>query len=240
MQIHIISLFPQEVEAFAGVGVVGRALQNGKLELRVWNPRRHTSDVHASVDDRPYGGGPGMVMCVEPLRKTIAEVKSLAPKGSPVIYMSPAGCRFDQQQAVQMAQLPGMILVAGRYEGIDERLIVHDIDIELSIGDYVLSGGELPALAVMDAVARLIPGVLGDEESALQDSFMQGALDYPHYTRPAEIDGQKVPEVLLSGDHQAIAEWRKQQALQRTQQRRPDLLEKNDCSEAGNKNAVKK
>ena len=224
MQIHIISLFPQEVEAFAHIGVVGRAIKDGKVTLQVWNPRDNTSDVHATVDDRPYGGGPGMVMKVEPLRKTIQQVKDIAPQGSPVVYLSPAGQVLQQKMAINMSQSQGLILLAGRYEGIDERLIERDVDMELSIGDYVLSGGELPALVLMDTIVRLLPGVLGDEQSSQQDSFMQGILDYPHYTRPAEIDGQKVPEVLMSGDHKAIAKWRAEEAQQRTRVRRPDLL----------------
>ena len=224
MQIHIISLFPQEVEAFAHIGVVGRAIKDGKVTLQVWNPRDNTSDVHATVDDRPYGGGPGMVMKVEPLRKTIQQVKEIAPQGSPVVYLSPAGQVLQQKMAINMSQLPGLILLAGRYEGIDERLIERDVDLELSIGDYVLSGGELPALVLMDSIVRLLPGVLGDDESSQQDSFMQGILDHPHYTRPAEVDGQQVPEVLMSGDHKAIAKWRAEQAHQRTSVRRPDLL----------------
>jgi len=204
MQIHIISLFPHEVEAFAHIGVVGRAIKDGKVSLQVHNPRDNTSDVHATVDDRPYGGGPGMVMKVEPLRKTIQQVREIAPQGSPVVYLSPAGQVLQQELAINMCTLPGLILLAGRYEGIDERLIQRDVDLELSIGDYVLSGGELPALVLMDSVIRLLPGVLGHDESSQQDSFMQGVLDHPHYTRPAVIDGQKVPEVLMSGDHKAI------------------------------------
>ena len=224
MQIHIISLFPQEVENFAQIGVVGRAIKDGKVMLQVWNPRDNTSDVHATVDDRPYGGGPGMVMKVEPLRKTIQQVKEIAPQGCPVVYLSPAGQVLQQKMAINMSQLPGVILLAGRYEGIDERLIERDVDMELSIGDYVLSGGELPALVLMDSIVRLLPGVLGDDESSQQDSFMQGILDHSHYTRPAEFDGQKVPEVLMSGDHKAIARWRAEEALKRTRVRRPDLL----------------
>jgi tRNA (guanine37-N1)-methyltransferase len=224
MQIHIITLFPKEVEAFAQTGVVGRALKDKKVDLKLWNPRDNTSDKHGTVDDRPYGGGPGMVLKVEPLRKTIAQAKEMAPLGSPVVYMSPAGERLKQNVSQRMAALPGIILIAGRYEGIDERVIQQDVDHELSVGDYVLSGGELPALVVMDSVVRLLPGVLGDDESAQQDSFMQGLLDYPHYTRPEEVDGQRVPDVLLSGDHQAIAKWRAEQALKRTKIRRPDLL----------------
>lgn len=224
MQIHIISIFPQEVEAFARAGVIGRALSNKKISLQVWDPRDNTLDVHATVDDRPYGGGPGMVMKVEPLRKTINQVKNVAPEGSPVVYLSPAGEVFNQKTAVKMTELSGIILLAGRYEGIDQRVIDNDIDLELSIGDYVLTGGELPALVVMDAVVRMLPGVLGHNESAQQDSFMHDLLDHPQYTRPESIDGQRVPPVLLSGDHKAIRQWRKDQAQMKTTQKRPDLI----------------
>jgi len=223
MHIHIISLFAQELQAFAQIGVIGRALQSGKASLSVWNPRDFTQDAHQTVDDRPYGGGPGMVMKADVLRKVITEVKQEAPKGSPVIYLSPQGVRFNQQRAKDFADLPGLILLAGRYEGIDQRVIEQDIDLEISLGDFVLSGGELPALSIMDAVIRMLPDVLGDNESALQDSFMQGLLDCPHYTRPEVVDGQAVPEVLLSGDHQKIAAWRLQAAQEATKIKRPDL-----------------
>ena len=223
MHIHIISLFAQELQAFAQIGVIGRALQSGKASLSVWNPRDFTQDAYQTVDDRPYGGGPGMVMKADVLRKVITEVKQEAPKGSPVIYLSPQGVRFNQQRAKDFADLPGLILLAGRYEGIDQRVIEQDIDLEISLGDFVLSGGELPALSIMDAVIRMLPDVLGDNESALQDSFMQGLLDCPHYTRPEVVDGQAVPEVLLSGDHQKIAAWRLQAAQEATKIKRPDL-----------------
>lgn len=229
MQIHIISLFANEVEQFAQVGVVGRALKEGHVQLRLWNPRSETQDVHQTVDDRPYGGGPGMVMKVEPLRQIIAKVRKAAPKGAPVVYLSPQGEVFNQDQAKNFTSLPGIILLAGRYEGIDQRVLEHDVDMEISVGDYVLSGGELPALTVMDAVVRLLPNVLGDSESAQQDSFMAsqgGLLDHPHYTRPESIDGQVVPSVLLSGDHQKIADWRLQEAKQATQRKRPDIWKK--------------
>jgi len=225
----VISVLP---EMFAALhhGVIGRAIDRGDVDLRVWNPRDFADDVHRTVDDRPYGGGPGMVMRVEPLRKAIEAACRESP-GAPVVYLSPQGRRFDQRAAARLAQRPGMILLAGRYEGVDERLIERLVDEEWSIGDYVLSGGELPAMVVMDAVIRLLPGVLGHAESAEQDSFVDGLLDCPHYTRPEVIDGRKVPPVLLSGDHEQIRRWRLRQALGRTWSRRPDLLEGRQLSD---------
>jgi tRNA (guanine37-N1)-methyltransferase len=224
MRIDIITLFPEMVRECASHGIQGRAIKNGLLELQTWNPRDYTEDKHRGVDDRPYGGGPGMVMQVQPLRATIQAARAMAT-AAPVIYLSPQGTRFDQRKAQQLAGLEHMILVAGRYEGVDERFIDLDVDEELSAGDYVLSGGELPALIVMDAVTRLLPGALGDADSAQEDSFMDGLLDYPHYTRPEEIDGLQVPGELLGGNHADIRRWRARQALGRTWQRRPDLLE---------------
>jgi tRNA (guanine37-N1)-methyltransferase len=221
----VISLFPEMVAAIGEYGVVGRAQKRGLIGLDLENPRDHTSDVHRTVDDRPYGGGPGMVMKYEPLAAAIEVVRSRAPAGSPVVCLSPQGRVFDQATARRYASLPGVILLAGRYEGIDERLIEAHVDEELSLGDFVLSGGEVAAMAVIDAVVRLLPGVLGDDESAAQDSFMEGLLDCPHYTRPEEVDGRRVPEVLLSGDHAEIARWRLKQALGRSYLRRPDLVE---------------
>jgi tRNA (guanine37-N1)-methyltransferase len=189
-----------------------------------WNPRDYTLDRHGSVDDKPYGGGPGMVMQVQPLRAALQAVKS-AGLDAPVIYLSPQGERFTQDTARRLAGRGRLILLAGRYEGIDERLIDMEVDEEISIGDYVLSGGELPVLVVMDAITRLLPGALGDADSALEDSFMGGLLDYPHYTRPEQIENRQVPQVLLSGNHAAIHRWRRKQALGRTRLRRPDLLE---------------
>jgi len=223
MRIDVVTLFPDMIRERSGYGVQGRALQNGVLELHTWNPRDYTLDRHRAVDDRPYGGGPGMVMQVQPLRDAIRKARAAGP-AAPVIYLSPQGRRFDQPQARALAGLDRLILVAGRYEGIDERLIGLEVDDELSIGDYVLSGGELPALVVIDAVTRLLPGALGDADSAQEDSFMDGLLDYPHYTRPEEIDGLRVPEALLGGNHAEIRRWRHKQALGRTWQRRPDLL----------------
>ncbi|HWP94405.1 MAG TPA: tRNA (guanosine(37)-N1)-methyltransferase TrmD [Gammaproteobacteria bacterium] len=225
MRIDVVTLFPPMVEAIAGYGVTGRAIERGLLELNTWNPRDYAMDRHRTVDDRPYGGGPGMVMKVEPLREAIRDARAASGGRSKVIYLSPQGRRFDQMVARELARRDGIILVAGRYEGVDERLIEMEVDEELSIGDYVLSGGELAALVVIDACARLVPGVLGDAESAGQDSFANGLLDYPHYTRPEEIDGRRVPAVLLEGNHAAIRRWRLKQALGRTWQRRPDLLE---------------
>ncbi len=224
MRFDVVTLFPEMVESVASAGVLGRAIKNGQLQLNSWNPRDYTHDRHRTVDDRPYGGGPGMLMKVEPLKAAIEDAKNSAT-GSKVIYMSPQGRPVTQQAVQQLAEEPGLILIAGRYEGIDERIIETYVDEEWSIGDYVLSGGELPALVLIDAVARMIPGVLGDENSAQQDSFMQGLLDCPHYTRPEEIDGLTVPEVLLSGNHREIERWRLKQSLGRTWLRRPDLLQ---------------
>jgi len=228
MRFDVVTLFPEMVESVAKVGVLGRAITNGQLQLNSWNPRDYTKDKHRTVDDRPYGGGPGMLMKVEPLKLAIEDAKQEAQNNgfhSRVIYMSPQGKRVTQQDVVRLAEQPGLILIAGRYEGIDERIIETHVDEEWSIGDYVLSGGELPALVMIDAIARMIPGVLGDENSAKEDSFMQGLLDCPHYTRPEEIDGRTVPQVLLSGNHRDIDRWRLQQSLGRSWLRRPDLIE---------------
>ncbi len=224
MQMLVVSLFPAMVNAVALHGVVGRAVEAGLLRLQYLNPRDFTDDAHRTVDDRPYGGGPGMVMKYAPLAAAIHAARAAAPEGSPVVCLSPQGRRFDQSTARRYAALPGLVLLAGRYEGIDERLIECEVDEELSLGDFVLSGGEIAAMAVIDAVARLQPGVLGDETSAEQDSFSEGLLDHPHYTRPEVIDGQRVPEVLLSGDHARIARWRRKQAIGRSYTRRPDLV----------------
>jgi len=227
MKFDVVTLFPEMVESVASVGVLGRAVKNGQIQLNSWNPRDYTEDKHRTVDDRPYGGGPGMLMKVEPLKAAIEGAKKSAEANnvqSKVIYMSPQGKPVTQQDVLALAEQPGLIIIAGRYEGIDERIIESYVDEEWSIGDYVLSGGELPALVLIDAVARMLPGVLGDEKSAQQDSFMQGFLDCPHYTRPEEIDGRSVPDVLLSGNHRDIDEWRLKQSLGRTWLRRPDLL----------------
>jgi len=222
MRFDVISLFPEMFDAMR-FGVAGRAIERGLVGMRHWNPRDYTVDVHRTVDDRPYGGGPGMVMMVEPLRKALQAATAASP-GSRVVYLSPQGRRFDQAAAADMASLSGLILLAGRYEGVDERLVDAYVDEEWSIGDYVLSGGELPAMVLMDTVVRLLPGVLGHADSAAQDSYADGLLDCPHYTRPEEIEGRTVPDVLLSGNHERIRRWRLQQALGRTWLRRPDLM----------------
>jgi tRNA (guanine37-N1)-methyltransferase len=223
MRFDVISLFP---EMFAAMrqGVTGRAIERGQVTLQLWNPRDYADDAHRTVDDRPYGGGPGMVMMIEPLRQAIQAARSAAPE-SRVLYLSPQGRSLDQAAVREMAAEPGLVLLAGRYEGVDERLIDAFVDEEWSIGDYVLSGGELPAMVLMDAVIRLLPGVLGHADSAEQDSYVDGLLDCPHYTRPEDVEGSAVPEVLLSGNHELIRRWRLQQALGRTWLRRPDLLE---------------
>ena len=224
MHISVVTLFPEEVELIGRFGVLGQAVRGGRIELTTVDPRSFAADPHRTVDDRPYGGGPGMVMKVEPLRSAIRAARGKAPAGAKVVVTSAQGRLFDQALAWELAAAPGIILVAGRYEGIDERLIEMEADVEVSIGDYVLSGGELPAMVIADAVARLVPGVLGEAESARQDSFEDGLLDCPHYTRPEEVDGHRVPAVLKSGDHAAIAEWRRREALRRTWKRRPDLI----------------
>ena len=231
MHIDIVTLFPEFALSVGSVGITGRAVRRGLLSLQAQNPRDYTDDVHRTVDDRPYGGGPGMVMKVEPLQRAIAAAKVTQPAAK-VICLSPQGERFDQRVAERLADEQALILVAGRYEGIDERLIERECDLELSIGDYIISGGELAAMIVVDAVARLLPGVLGDEQSALQDSFSDGLLDCPHYTRPEVYQGAAVPDVLLSGDHAAITRWRRQQALGRTATRRPDLLDQDSLGES--------
>lgn len=226
MRIHIVTLFPELISGALGYGVLGRAIAGELLEVAVSNPRDLAEDRHATVDDRPYGGGPGMVLKVEPTRTCLRQARAALPTGSRSIYLSAQGAPLDHAKVCELAKLPGLLLLAGRYEGVDERLVEGEIDEELSIGDYVVSGGEFPALVVMDAVARLLPGVLGDEMSAEQDSFVDGLLDCPHYTRPETVDEESVPDVLLSGNHEDIRRWRRKQALGRTWMRRPDLIEK--------------
>lgn len=223
-RIDIVTLFPQMFAALTDYGVVGRALQDSRLGFATWNPRDFTEDKHRTVDDRPYGGGPGMVMQVAPLQRAIQAARAAAPGDACCVYLSPQGKLLDQQTLMRLLAKPRLLLLAGRYEGLDERLIDAEVDIELSIGDYVLSGGELPAMVLIDALLRWLPGVLGDEESVRQDSFAKGLLDHPHYTRPEVLDGVVVPDVLLSGDHARIARWRLKQALGRTWQRRPELI----------------
>ena len=226
MNIYLITLFPELIQQAVAFGVLGRAIKQQQLYLHCFNPRDYTEDRHHKVDDRPYGGGPGMLMKVEPLAKAIMAAKEVSGVSARVVYLSPQGLQLNQQLVVKTAtQENDLILIAGRYEGIDERLIESLVDEEWSVGDYVLSGGEFAALVVVDAITRLLPGVLGDDESALQDSFMQGLLDCPHYTRPETVNGQNVPDVLLSGDHKAIRRWRLKQSLGRTWLRRPDLLD---------------
>ena len=226
MRIDVITLFPEMFGVLAKYGITGRAIEHGLLELVTWNPRDQTSDRHRTVDDRPYGGGPGMVMKVQPLRDTLLQIRQMVREAGRTIYLTPQGHLLTQSGVRELAARSHLILLAGRYEGIDERLIELQVDEEWSIGDYVLSGGELAAMVVIDAITRLLPGALGDPESARQDSFMDGLLDCPHYTRPEEIDGLRVPPVLLSGNHAAIARWRLREALGRTWLRRPDLLAK--------------
>lgn len=222
--IGAISLFPEMFDAITKQGVISRAIKDELISFNCWDPRDYTTDKHRTVDDRPYGGGPGMLMMVEPLKQAIVAAKAAAGEGAKVIYLSPQGRKLDQQGAKELAQSEKLILVAGRYEGIDERIIESYIDEEWSVGDFILTGGELPAMTLIDAVARLVPGVLGHHQSAEQDSFSDGLLDCPHYTRPQTLDGKHVPAVLLSGDHQKIAQWRLKQSLGRTWLRRPDLL----------------
>jgi len=231
MRIDVVTLFPEAFEALAGLGVTGRALRGEVAGLHCWNPRDFATDVHRTVDDRPYGGGPGMVMAVEPLRSAIRAAREANGAACAVSLLSPQGRRLAQDDVRRLAERDGLVLVCGRYEGIDERLVEAEVDEEWSIGDYVLSGGELAAAVLVDAVVRLLPGALGHAASAAQDSFMDGLLDCPHYTRPEEVDGRRVPEVLLSGDHEAIRRWRRQQALGRTWLRRPDLLEGRELDE---------
>jgi len=224
MRIEVVTLFPRMIAGALEFGIVGRAIARGLLTVGTEDPRAHTSDVHRTVDDRPYGGGPGMVMKPEPLLRAIRAAHARLPPSSPRVYLSAQGERFGQVQAQALAALPGVLLVAGRYEGVDERVVELGIDRELSVGDYVLSGGELPALTVIDALARLLPGALGDERSSVEESFAQGLLEGPQYTRPEVFEGRTVPSVLLSGDHADIRRWRLAQALRRTLERRPELL----------------
>jgi tRNA (guanine37-N1)-methyltransferase len=225
MRVDVITLFPELVEQVIEYGVVGRAAEQNLLELRCWNPRDYTHDRHRTVDDRPYGGGPGMLMKVQPLQDAIAAVRQ-QNAAARLVYLSPQGQLLDQRKLERQVALGSVIFLCGRYEGIDERLIQREVDEEWSLGDYVISGGELAAMVCIDAMTRLIPGALGHDESASQDSFSAGLLDCPHYTRPEDYRGDRVPEVLMNGNHRDIEAWREQQALGRTWQRRPDLLEK--------------
>jgi len=224
VDVAVVSLFPEMLAPVVQFGVVGRAVRRNLARVTPVDPRTFATDAHGTVDDRPYGGGPGMVIRVEPFATAIDAARKQVPAGSPVVFLSPQGRPFDQSAAMRYASLPGLVLVAGRYEGFDERLIEIAGGEEVSVGDFVLSGGEIAAMAVLDATFRLLPGVLGDDQSALQESFADGLLDHPHYTRPEVAYGRPVPRVLIEGNHEAIRRWRRKQALGRTSLRRPDLL----------------
>jgi tRNA (guanine37-N1)-methyltransferase len=230
LQFDVVTLFPRMIEAVVAEGITARARERGLLELVMWNPRDFVTNGHRTVDDRPYGGGPGMVMMADPLEKAIGAARqrqtSCGVRGPHVVHLSPQGRLLSHAVVMELAAKPGLVLLAGRYEGVDERVIERVVDEEISIGDYVLSGGELAAMVVIDAIARQLPGALGDGQSAEQDSFVNGLLDCPHYTRPEVHAGAAVPAVLLSGNHADIARWRLKQALGRTWRRRPDLLER--------------
>ena len=224
MLIQAITIFPEMFDSIVEYGVTGRARKQNLWQFQAINPRKFADNKLGYIDDRPFGGGPGMIMMAPPLQAAIEEAKTNSQKPAKVIYLSPQGQSLTHKKAAELAELPHLVLLCGRYEGIDERLLQSSVDEEISIGDFVVSGGELPAMMLMDAVLRLIPGVLGDADSAGQDSFANGLLDCPHYTRPIEFQGMTVPAVLRSGNHALIAEWRLEQALRRTLQRRPDLL----------------
>ncbi len=230
MRFDVITLFPEMVKQAAQVGVTGKAIENAIVTLNVWNPRDYTQDRHKTVDDRPFGGGQGMVMKYQPLHDAVMAAKVDSKNDCKVVYLSPQGKPLNQLLLSGASKLSQLILVAGRYEGLDERFIQRDCDEEWSLGDYVISGGELAALIVVDGVTRLLPNVLGNEQSALQDSHSDGLLDYPQFTRPEVVDGESVPDVLLSGNHAEIARWRMKQALGRTWQKRPDLLKNKTLS----------
>ena len=230
MQFDVITLFPEMFTALTASGITRRAFEQQKVGLSLWNPRDFTSDKHRTVDDRPYGGGPGMVMMAAPLEAAISAAKARQQQAGwatpRTIFLSPQGAPLDHRKVVQLAAEPGLVLLCGRYEAVDQRLLDRCVDEEISLGDFVLSGGELPAMALMDAVIRLLPGVLNDDASAVEDSFVHGLLDCPHYTRPEVYEGQPVPPVLLGGHHGEIASWRREQALKATLHKRPDLLDK--------------
>jgi tRNA (guanine37-N1)-methyltransferase len=228
MQFDVVTLFPEMFVALSGSGISRRAFEQKRCGLTLWNPRDFTSDNHRTVDDRPYGGGPGMVMLVKPLEAALTAAKArqvqAALPNPRVIYLSPQGQPLTHRRVMQLSTEPGVVLLCGRYEAVDQRLLDRCVDEEISLGDFVLSGGELPAMALMDALIRQLPGVLHDEASALEDSFVNGLLDYPHYTRPEEYEGLAVPPVLLGGHHAEIVKWRRQQALQATAKKRPDMI----------------
>jgi tRNA (guanine37-N1)-methyltransferase len=235
LQFDVVTIFPAMFDAVAEAGVIGRAREKGIYQLVAWNPRDFAQNAYRTVDDRPYGGGPGMVMMAEPVGRALAAAKqrqkSAGVRQPRVIHLTPQGRLLNHRLVMELAGQQGLVLLAGRYEGVDERIATRDIDDEISIGDYVLSGGELAAMVLIDCIVRQLPGVLGDAESATQDSFVNGLLDCPHYTRPETYEGQKVPPVLLSGNHADISRWRLKQALGRTWQRRPDLLEQRGLSD---------
>ena len=231
MRFDIVTIFPELVEDIVGVGVLGRAVRSGLLDIVVHDLRAFTDDLHRTVDDAPYGGGPGMVLKAEPFMRAVSYIESERGVPESVVLMSPQGRKLSQTVVERMSSFEHIVLLCGRYEGVDERVRMHVATEELSIGDYVVSGGELPACVVLDAVARQVPGVVGDADSVLGDSFVRHLLDYPHYTRPEAVKTHLVPEVLLSGDHTEIRKWRKQEALKRTLERRPDLVEQLDVEE---------
>ncbi|MEQ1484694.1 tRNA (guanosine(37)-N1)-methyltransferase TrmD [Methyloglobulus sp.] len=230
MRFDVVTLFPEMIMSAASYGITGRAQERGIVALSAWNPRDYTTDRHRTVDDRPYGGGPGMVMKYQPLHDALTAAKQAGIGSVKVVYLSPQGKPITQALLTEALELQQLILVAGRYEGVDERFVELDCDDEWSIGDYVISGGELAALVVIDAITRLLPGALGDEESAQQDSHVNGLLDCPHFTRPEQVNGKAVPDVLLSGNHADINRWRMKQALGKTWQKRPDLLRKKELT----------
>lgn len=230
MWVGVVTLFPEMLDAIRDSGITRRAIERNLLQLAAWNPRDYATDRHGTVDDKPFGGGPGMLMKVAPLREAIAAAKAAgqAAKGAPpkVIYLSPQGQKLDQAMLAELSTEPGLVTVAGRYEGIDERIIRNDVDLEVSVGDFVVSGGELPAMLLIDGITRLLPGAVGDPVSVETESFTRDRLDYPQFTRPEMVDDEGVPPVLLSGDHEKIRQWRKREALIRTYEQRPDLLER--------------
>jgi tRNA (guanine37-N1)-methyltransferase len=231
MKFDIVTIFPRMFDAPLAEGIVGRAITRGLVDLRVHDLRDFTEDRHRTVDDVPFGGGPGMVLKVKPVVEAVDAIRRERGEPATVILTSPQGRPFSQAEAVRLSRLPHVVLICGRYEGVDERVRERVVTEDLSIGDYVLTGGELPAMVILDAVARLLPGAVGDEQSVEADSFSRGLLDFPHYTRPAEFDGMKVPDVLVSGHHGAIRRWRKREALRRTLERRPELLERADLDD---------
>ena len=228
----VVTQFPEFIQSALQVGITGRAIRDGAVSCVTVNPRDYATDTRKTIDDRPFGGGPGMVMLAQPLINAINDASDMLPDGAPAVFLSPQGIPFNQAVAQELASLPGLLLVAGRYEGVDERVLTAAVDYELSVGDYVVSGGELPALVVLDAIVRLLPGALGNPESATEESFVDGILDFPHYTRPETLSGDQVPAILLSGDHGAVATWRRRAAVGRTWERRPELLLDRDLTAA--------